>query len=50
MLAPIRARREEFAKDPAYVMQMLKEGTMKAREVAAATTDEVKTALGLSYF
>jgi len=50
MLAPIRARREEFAKDPAYVMQMLKEGTMKAREVAAATTDEVKKALGLSYF
>ena len=50
MLAPIRARREEFAKDPAQVMQMLKEGTMKAREVAAATTDEVKKALGLSYF
>ena len=50
MLAPIRARREEFAKDPAHVMQMLKEGTMKAREVAAATTDEVKKALGLSYF
>lgn len=50
MLAPIRTRREEFAKDPAYVMQMLKEGTMKAREVAAATTDEVKKALGLSYF
>ena len=50
MLTPIRTRREEFAKDPAYVMQMLKEGTMKAREVAAATTDEVKKALGLSYF
>ncbi len=50
MLAPIRARREEFAKDRGQVLQILKEGTMKAREVAAQTTDEVKKALGLSYF
>jgi tryptophanyl-tRNA synthetase len=50
MLAPIRARREEFAKDKGHVMQILKEGTAKAREVAARTTDEVKAALGLRYF
>jgi tryptophanyl-tRNA synthetase len=50
MLAPIRARREEFAKDKGQVMQILKEGTAKAREVAAKTADEVKAALGLSYF
>jgi tryptophanyl-tRNA synthetase len=50
LLAPIRARREEFAKDRGQVMQILKEGTMRAREVAAQTTDEVKKALGLSYF
>ncbi|MBG6220508.1 tryptophanyl-tRNA synthetase [Janthinobacterium sp. CG_23.4] len=50
MLAPIRARREEFAKDKGQVIQMLKEGTFKAREVAARTTDEVKSALGLNYF
>ncbi|MCC2971889.1 tryptophan--tRNA ligase [Massilia sp. IC2-476] len=50
MLAPIRARREEFAKDRGQVLQILKDGTMKAREVAAQTTDEVKKALGLSYF
>ena len=50
MLAPIRARREEFAKDRGQVLQILKEGTMHAREIAAATTDEVKKALGLSYF
>ncbi|CAN7394922.1 tryptophan--tRNA ligase [Pseudoduganella sp. LjRoot289] len=50
MLAPIRARREEFAKDKGQVMQILKEGTAKAREVAARTADEVKAALGLSYF
>ena len=50
MLAPIRARREEFAQDKGQVLQMLKEGTMKAREVAAGTVDEVRRALGLSYF
>jgi len=50
MLAPIRARREELAQDKGYIMQVLKEGTLRAREVAARTTDEVKAALGLSYF
>jgi tryptophanyl-tRNA synthetase len=50
MLGPIRARREEFARDKGYVMQVLKDGTAKAREVAAQTTDEVRKALGLSYF
>jgi tryptophanyl-tRNA synthetase len=50
LLAPIRARREEYAKDRGHVLQILKEGTLKAREVAAQTTDEVKKALGLSYF
>ncbi|QGZ42546.1 tryptophanyl-tRNA synthetase [Pseudoduganella flava] len=50
LLAPIRARREEYAKDKGYVMQILKEGTARAREVAAKTADEVKAALGLNYF
>jgi tryptophanyl-tRNA synthetase len=50
LLGPIRARREEFAKDKGYVMQVLKEGTQRAREVAAKTADEVKAALGLRYF
>ncbi|TFW29551.1 tryptophan--tRNA ligase [Massilia horti] len=50
LLAPIRARREEFAKDKGYVMQVLKEGTAKAREVAARTADELRRGLGLSYF
>jgi tryptophanyl-tRNA synthetase len=50
LLAPIRARREEFAKDRGHVMQVLKDGTARAREVAAQTTDEVRKALGLSYF
>jgi tryptophanyl-tRNA synthetase len=50
LLAPIRARREELAKDKGHVMQILKDGTAKAREVAAKTADEVKAALGLTYF
>lgn len=50
LLAPIRARREELAKDRGYILQMLKEGTATAREVAARTADEVKSALGLNYF
>lgn len=49
-LAPIRARREEFAKDPAAVMEMLRTGTIRARAVAAATTACVKKAMGLNYF
>ncbi len=50
LLEPIRTRRAQLAQDPAYVMQVLKEGTEKAREVAAATMDEVKAALGLRNF
>ena len=50
MLAPMRQRRQAFASDPGAVMQMLKDGTFKAREVAAATVDEVRVALGLRYF
>ncbi|HEX9171759.1 MAG TPA: tryptophan--tRNA ligase [Telluria sp.] len=50
LIAPIRARRDELAQDRGYILQMLKEGTVKAREVAARTTDEVRAALGLSYF
>jgi tryptophanyl-tRNA synthetase len=50
VLEPIRTRREELAKDKGYIMQVLKEGTARAREVAAQTCDEVKAALGLSYF
>lgn len=49
-LAPIRERREEFAKDPEFVMNMLKEGSQKAERVAAATLAEVKAAMGINYF
>jgi tryptophanyl-tRNA synthetase len=50
MLEPIRQRRAEYARDKGAVMQMLKQGTEAAREVAGATVAEVRKALGLSYF
>ena len=48
--APIRARREELAKDPDAVMAILREGSAKAAKVAAKTLAEVKTAMGINYF
>jgi tryptophanyl-tRNA synthetase len=50
LLTPIRTRREEYSRDRGYVMELLKQGTQKAREAAARTTDEVKAALGIAYF
>ena len=50
MLEPIRTRRAELAEDKGYILQLLREGTQQAREVAANTMDEVKAALGLNYF
>lgn len=49
-LCPIRARRQEFAKDPGAIMRILKEGTATAREVAARTLDEVRKAMRIRYF
>lgn len=49
-LAPIRERREKFAKDPAAVYEMLLEGSKKANEVANETLQQVRDAIGLNYF
>ena len=49
-LGPIRERREQFAKNPEYVMQILKEGTEAARVVAAKTLSEVRKAMQIDYF
>ncbi|XBG73964.1 tryptophan--tRNA ligase [Enterococcus cecorum] len=49
-LAPIRARRLEFAKDPQAVMEMLRQGSLQAEKVAVATLDDVKKAMGIQYF
>lgn len=49
-LGPIRARREEFAKDIPAVYAMLEEGSEKANEVANKTLEEVRRAIGVNYF
>jgi tryptophanyl-tRNA synthetase len=46
----IRARRAEFARDPARVMDILREGSRKARAVAARTLEEVRSAMRIDYF
>lgn len=50
MLEPIRTRREQFARDPQAVWDILKAGTQQARQAAAVTLSEVKQAMGLTYF
>ncbi len=49
-LSPIRERRKQFQKDIPYVYQVLKEGSEKAREVAAQTLAEVRAAMKIDYF
>ncbi|MDE1179998.1 tryptophan--tRNA ligase [Paraburkholderia sp.] len=50
MLTPIRERRREHEADRGAVLEILRRGTMHAREVAGQTVSEVKAALGLNYF
>lgn len=47
--ASIRERRLEFAKDPAEVLNMIKQGSIKANEVASQTLREVRHAIGVDY-
>ena len=49
-LRPIRERRLEFAKDMGEVYSILEKGSERARNVAAQTLDEVKSAMGITYF
>ncbi len=46
---PIRERRHEFEKNPDYIHDVLDDGNRRAREVAAATLDEVREAMGMVY-
>jgi len=46
-LAPIRARRAEYAADMPQVRRIVDEGTARAREVAAETLNDVKRAMNL---
>ena len=49
-LAPLQARREDLAKNPKDIMNILEQGTKQAREVAAETLKEVKKAIHINYF
>lgn len=45
--APLRAKREEFAKDEAGTWDMLRDGAKRAEVIAEATMAEVRAAVGL---
>ena len=49
-LEPIRARRKEFQQDIPEIYNILKKGSEAAREVAASTLNEVKSAMKINYF
>jgi tryptophanyl-tRNA synthetase len=49
-LEPIRARRKEYEKDIPEIYEILKKGSETAREVAAQTLSEVKSAMKINYF
>jgi tryptophanyl-tRNA synthetase len=49
-LEPIRNRRLELEKDIDAIYDMLKDGSDKARAVAANTLKEVRSAMGIEYF
>lgn len=50
VLTPIRERRKEYEKDIPAVMDILKQGSIKAEAKAAATLNRVKQAMRINYF
>ncbi len=49
-LEPIRQRRKEFEKDIPEIYRILKKGSEDAREIAAQTLSDVKSAMKINYF
>lgn len=49
-LSPIQARRKELEKDIPAIMEILHQGSIRAKEVAAQTLAEVKHAMQIDYF
>ena len=47
--APIRERRHELEQDMDYIRDVLAEGNRRANEIANATLDEVRAAMGMVY-
>lgn len=50
LLEPIRTRRKELEKDIPAIYEILKKGSEEAREVAAETLSQVKSAMRINYF
>lgn len=50
VIEPIRTKREDLAKNPEAIMNILKNGTEKAREKAKETMTEVRKAIKIDYF
>jgi len=50
LLEPIRMRREEYAKDPAQVLEIIRRGTERANTVANHTLQAVRKAMRLDYY
>jgi tryptophanyl-tRNA synthetase len=50
MLDPIRERRHEYEQDIPEIYNILKKGSIEARETAAQTIDEVRKAMQIDYF
>ena len=50
ILDPIRTRRHEYEQDIPEIYNILKKGSVEAREVAAKTMDEVRAAMQINYF
>lgn len=46
-LRPLRTKRKELSKDMGYIDDVIKQGSLAAREVAQKTLDEVLVAMGL---
>ena len=49
-LEPIRERRKMFERDIPAIFEILKKGSEAAREAAAQTLSEVKSAMRINYF
>jgi tryptophanyl-tRNA synthetase len=47
ILGPVRERRAEIAKDPAYIRDVLADGAKRAQAIARPTLEEVKKKMGL---
>ena len=50
VLKPMRERREELAKNPEAIYEILRKGSEKAEKVAAQTLKELKQAMKIDYF